>query len=71
MMAVTPPQSKTLPAIDALAELALSVTTAVDIVAGLGIEAAISETPIAIEGQVQDTIPALHGLAEMGIRISF
>ena len=71
VIAITPPQSKTLPAIDALAELALSVTTAVDVVAGLGIEAAISETPIAIEGQVKDTIPALHGLAEMGIRISF
>jgi hypothetical protein len=70
-MAITPPQSKTLPAIDALAELALSVTTAVDVVAGLGIEAAISETPIAIVGEVKDAIPALHGLAEMGIRISF
>jgi hypothetical protein len=72
VMAVTPPQSKILPAIDALAELALSVTTAVDVVAGLGIEAAISETPIEILGEgVVDTIPALHGLAEMGIRISF
>ena len=71
VIAVTPPQSKIVPAIDALAELALSVTTAVDVVAGLGIEAATSETPIAIVGQVVDTIPALHGLAEMGIRISF
>jgi hypothetical protein len=71
MVAITPPQSKILPAIDALAELAVSVTTAVDVVAGLGIEAAVSETPIEIEGEVKGTIPALHGLAEMGIRISF
>jgi hypothetical protein len=71
MVAVTPPQSKILPAIDALAELAVSVTTAVDVVAGLGIEAAISETPIAIHGEVKGEIPALHGLAEMGIRVSF
>jgi hypothetical protein len=78
---ISPPQTKTLPAVDALAELALSVSTAVDVVAALGIEAAVSETPlktfdidpVTMTKTLHEagTIPALHGLAEMGIRISF
>jgi hypothetical protein len=79
--AISPPQSKTVPALDALAELALSVTPAVDLVLGLGIEAAVSGTqlhtydidPMTMVKTVQDagTIPALHGVAEVGIRILF
>lgn len=74
----TPRQiSKWLPGIDALAEIALSVTSSLDIVTSLGIEAALGDTDIEIApapgetARQKDTIPILRGTGEMGIRISF
>jgi hypothetical protein len=63
--------SKWLPGIDALAEIALSVSSAVDVVTSLGIEAALGSSEIDIDAVPVDTIPALRGVGEVGIRISF
>jgi hypothetical protein len=70
--------SKLLPGIDALADIALSVSSALDIVTSLGIEAALGDTDLEVttDGPMgstvhADTIPRLRGTAEVGIRVSF
>jgi hypothetical protein len=66
-------QSKYSLGIDALAELALSVSSAVDIITSLGIEAALGDTDLKVQGLEAPlgTIPALRGVGEVGIRVSF
>jgi hypothetical protein len=71
MQAMTPKQSKWMPGVDALAELAFSVSPALDIVTSLGIEAALGTTDVLIETTPASLIPVLRGVGEVGIRISF
>lgn len=70
-------QSKLMPGVDAMGEIALSVSSALDIVTSLGIEAAIGDTdletqasPTAMSTQI-GTIARIRGTGEIGIRISF
>ncbi len=69
-----------MPGIDALAEMALSVSSALDIVTSLGIEAALGDSDLDIcvradNGVITcdhvDTIARLRGAGEVGIRLSF
>ncbi len=69
--AATHQASKWLPGFDALAEIALSVSSALDVVTSLGIEASLGGTDLEIDGDVKDTIPVLRGVGEVGIRILF
>jgi hypothetical protein len=73
MVSLTPQESKTLPGLDAMAELAISVSSLVDIVTSLGIEAALGPTDLDVDqlGNTKGTIPALRGVGEVGIRLSF
>ena len=68
--------SKWLPGMDAMADIALSVSSALDIVTSLGLEAALGDTDLEVQtGNAPpfhaDTIPRLRGTAEIGIRVSF
>ncbi len=68
--------SKWLPGIDALADIALSVSSALDIVTSLGLEAALGDTDLTVQTGTSppvhvDTIPRLRGTGEVGIRVSF
>ena len=80
----TPQSSKNLPGLDALGELALHLGSRVDIIGSLGVEAAIGDTGLQVEVldpgghpldppqfKEQGQIPALRGVAEVGIRVSF
>ena len=81
----TPQSSKTLPGLDALGQLALHLSSAVDIIGSLGVEVAIGDTGLQVQVppaaqapppatptyKTEGTIPALRGVAEVGIRVSF
>jgi hypothetical protein len=76
MGAITPQKSKDLPGLDALGELAFHVSSQIDIVGSLGIETALGDTNLedpvtATTSNTLGKIPALRGVAEVGIRVSF
>ena len=77
-------QSKWLPGIDVLGEIALSLLPALEIIGSLGVEVAFGSTPLAntvtvideAGGETSTTTPAgkvpvFRGVAEAGIRLSF
>ncbi len=72
------PQSKPMPGVDAMADFAFSVSSALDIVTSLGIEGALGDTDLEIATGPNDptpqhveTIARIRTAAEVGIRLSF
>jgi len=72
------PQSKPMPGVDAMADFAFSVSSALDIVTSLGIEGALGDTDLEIATGPTDptprhveTIARVRTAAEVGIRLSF
>jgi hypothetical protein len=78
-------QSKWLPGIDVLGEVALSLLPALEIIGSLGVEVAFGSTPLVRQQVIGDgttsmgtpaeppvgTLPVFRGVAEAGIRVSF
>jgi hypothetical protein len=71
-------QSKLMSGVDAMADFAFSVSSALDIVTSLGIEGAIGDTDLNLRmdpndptGQQVSTIARIRTAGEVGIRISF
>jgi hypothetical protein len=71
-------QSKLMPGIDAMADFAFSVSSALDIVTSLGMEAAIGDTDLDFGKSPSDmtllqtgTIGRIRTVGEVGIRLSF
>jgi hypothetical protein len=71
------PQSKPMAGVDAMADLAFSVSPALDIVTSLGVEVALGDTDLSIKAgptadpQHIDTIARVRSAGEVGIRLSF
>jgi len=71
MLATNPEASTWIPGVDVLGEIALRVSSSLDVVTSVGIESALGPVRLHIAGVTADTIPVLRGVGEFGIRISF